>query len=389
MKILYIPDGKDGGTAVLEAPKVDVPAAKPSTPAPAAVAPVTAPTPEPEVQSDDPFELPKKAAAPAAKPADKPVAAKPTVDKYAGKLPKDLRDRLEVVEKEAETFKSRASELEKKIAEYESKGKDTSALTERLNAIEKERDTALAELRATKQEASPEFVKTYDAPLKQAAAAAKSKIEQLTITDTESGTTRPATWDDFVSLYSLPEGKFIEKCDELFGKASGYVQNWRLRLQELQEKKDSALEEERTKFKERTTQEIAQRAQFEERSKKLWEDTNKRLSESVADYKDDPEDSEAAEARKHALSVFDTKVNIQDEQTYIKQVTQNAHVRQKVGAYAVTKLKLSRANEKIAAMQKQIDDLKGSAPGNTQRAGGVEEKSEEDWGAGLVKAVGG
>lgn len=392
MKILRIPDG-DGGSAAatLEKPASTPAVVAPSPNAKPAAAPAATPPPEKEpvvdnTQSDDPFEIKKPVTA--AKPADKPAAtAKPEFDPTKA-APKELRTAYETTKAEAKALSDKVKDYERKIAEFDSKGKDSSALTERLNAIEKERDAALAELRAHKQEATPEFIKQYEEPLKQAAEDARREVLQLQVNNAD-GTTRNATWDDFVEIYSMPTGKAIEKADELFGKASNFVQGLRRDLLNMQAKKDRALQEEKAQFKERTTREIAQQAQKRDHVGKLWAETNKRLGESVADYKDDPEDTEAMEARKHALSVFDSKIEGADEQDFInKKINRDAHIRQRVGAYAVTKLKLSRANQEIESLKKQVEELKGSAPGKTNRPGGATvETSEDDWAKGLVEAV--
>jgi hypothetical protein len=54
----------------------------------------------------------------------------------------------------------------------------------------------------------------------------------------------------------------------------------------------------------------------------------------------------------------------------------------------VLKLQLTRAQEKITALQAQVEELKGTAPGKVKRPGGTETPGEdEDWGSSLKKAV--
>lgn len=387
-KFLFAPDG---GVALAPPPAAPAAPSKPATPipapAPSAPAAPASPAPEPPV-SDDPFELPNKPASAPVKPADNKIAPTPVdFDKLA---PKELRERVKQLNQEKETFSGEKARLESKIKELDSRGADTSALTTRLADIEKERDAALADLRAARQEASPEFKEKFDKPFNQAAERAKKQITELTVVaNPETGETRPATWADFAALYSLPVGKAIEQAQALFGNAAQFVLQQREKLLDLDTARATALEEEKAQFKERGAKEISDQAVKREGIVKLWQETNKRLAENVGDYKNDPTDTEASEARKHALSVFDESVKVTDDDSMQKKIIRDAHVRQRVGAYAVQKVLLSRQKEKIQKLEAQIAELKGVEPGNTQRPGGdaPTDDSNESWEAGLLKSV--
>jgi hypothetical protein len=375
-----------GGGTPAPAKPATAPAAAPSpSPAPAAVAPAAAPEPA----SDDPFAPPPKpaGAAPAAAPA-KPAA--PVVPDDIDKLaPKELRERYKATKAERDALTKAKTDLEAKIKQFESQGKDTTALTGRLAALEKERDAAYAELRAAKQEASPEFKEKYDKPFNTAAERARKQVLELQVANAEDGTNRPATWEDFSALYSLPVGKAIEQANTLFGTSAQFVLGLREKLLDLDSARQTALQEEREQFKQRTEKEIAGRTVEREKVESTWTETNTRLAESVADYKNDPEDTELNDARKHALTVFDSKINAADRQDFIqKKLLRDAHIRQRIGAFPVLKLQLTRAQEKITALQAQVDELKGTAPGKVKRPGGTETPGEdEDWGTSLKKAI--
>ena len=269
-------------------------------------------------------------------------------------------------------------------------------MTGRLTAIEKERDAALAELRAAKQEASLEFKEKYDKPFNAAAERARKQVTELSIVQKVDETTgnvtqeaRPATWEDFSALYSLPVGKAIDQAEALFGNKAQFVLGLREKLLDLDSARATALQEEREQFKAKNEKEIAGRTVERENVEKTWTETNTRLAESVADYKNDPEDTELNDARKHALGVFDSKINAADRQDFIqKKVLRDAHIRQRIGAFPVLKLQLTRAQEKITALEAQVKELKGTAPGGVNRPGGKETPGEEEpWGPGLIKAV--
>jgi hypothetical protein len=309
--------------------------------------------------------------------------------------PKELRERYKATKAERDALTKAKTDLEAKIKQFESQGKDTTALTGRLTAIEQERDAALAELRAAKQEASPEFKEKYDKPFNMAAERARKQVTELSIVQKvdETGNViqeaRPATWEDFSALYSLPVGKAIDQAEALFGNKAQFVLGLREKLLDLDSARATALQEEREQFKQRTEKEIADHSLWKSKMEKNWQDLNQRLSESNPDYKNDPEDTELNDARKHALTVFDSPIQASSKDEHDSK-TQNrlAHIRQRMGADAVHKVMLARKDEKIAALEAQVEELKGTAPGHVKRPGGTEVPGgEEDWGAGLTKAV--
>jgi hypothetical protein len=389
-RLLLAPD------AVMDAPPAAAPAApaKPAAAAPPAStlppssAPAAAPEPPP---SDDPFEPPKKpaTAAPAKPAGDKPADVKPAPVDFDTLAPKELRARVKQLNQENQTFNGTIKTLEAKIKELDGKGVDTTALTTRLQALEKERDGALAELRAARQEASPEFKEKYDKPFNQAADRAKNQITELSVvTNSDTGETRPATWADFVALYQLPVGKAIEQATSMFGASAQFVLGLREKLLDLDTARQNALQEEKAQFKERSAKEIAEQAVKRETVGKLWTETNQRLAQSDG-YKVDTTDAELAEAAKHAESVFDEPVKITDDASMQKKIIRDAHVKQKVIRDAVRGIIINRQKSEIEALKKQIEELKGTAPGDVQRGGGdaPAPADEGDWGQGLVKHV--
>lgn len=384
-RILFSPDGAVAIPAAGSATPKSTPS---STTPPASSAPPPAAS-APSVVDDDPFSPPKRPdSPPAAKPAANGAApVSPDIDKLA---PKELRERVKQLNAEKEAFGSEKSKLEAKIKEFESRGVDTSALTTRLTAIEKERDAALADLRAARQEASPEFIEKYDKPFNRTANSTKAKIEQLQVINPEDQSTRPATWADFTTLYGLPVGKAIEQANAMFGATAPFVINKLEQLRDLDDARANALQEEKAQFKERTAKDIAEQAKNREGVGKLWMDTNKRLSQSDS-YKVDPTDAELSEAAKHAETVFDSSINAADKDDFVKQkVLKDAHIKQKTIGYSVRGIIINRQKAEIETLKKQIDELKGTAPGGVQRAGGADAEkveNDEDWEAAAIREV--
>jgi hypothetical protein len=387
--ILLNTEGGGGAPApaATPAPSAPTPAAKPAVKpaAPAAAAPSTpAPAAKPaEPTSDDPFERPKSGSTP-----PKPAAPAAGDEDFEKLPPKDLRERVKQLNSESKAWKQKEQEFQAKIAAAEAKGKDTSVLTEQLDTLRKDHERVLGELRAIRQEASPEFKEKYDKPFNLAAERCKTQITELSVNNGD-GTQRAAKWEDFAEIYSLPTGKAIDRAEELFGaKAAQFILGWREKLLDMDSQRKLALDEERAKYKQKQTEEEARAVTERESVNKTWAETNKRLSETT--YAIDPTDKEALEARDHALKIFDAPVQHPDRQEFIKlKIAKDAHIRQKIGQLAVRTIQLEKANQKISELQATIDELRGSRPGNVQRSGGspAPTENDDDWASDLKKTV--
>lgn len=395
--------------ATIEPPKASptppaAPAAAPATPAPAA-APVVAPspapaTPPPDAGGDNPFEeLDAKFKAGGTVPAADPKspdqkkgepAPAPGKPATPGKqLPPDFRKELDRVKGELDTKTKAYSELETKIADYEKRGKDTSVLTERLTLLEKQMGEKDAEIRALKQEASPEFKAKYDVPFNRLADRAKGVVEAIQIEtknpETEEVTSRAATWNDFTKLYNLNEFLANKEAKKMFGDDGAAVaMRYYNELHRLDDDRRVALDEEKAKWKEKETTEQATSVQRQEQINKLWEQTNKDLSENEEDYHDSPEDKELEEARQKGYQIFDAPPKSMKEK-----IVKDAHIRQRVAAFAPMKLKLMRLTVERDELKKELEGMKADPPGKNRRPGGTPPAGEptESWEDGARKAV--
>ena len=159
--------------------------------------PAGTPPKEPTTPKPEPAAAPAKPAAAAAPPSPKPPEPKPG---DVQRTPKELRAELERTKAEFETHKATTAQLEAKIKDYEAKGKDTDALRALVESRDKELETIRGEIRALKQEASPEFKAKYDVPFNLAAKYAENVMKGIVKTDGA-----PADFDrDFVPLYRMP-----------------------------------------------------------------------------------------------------------------------------------------------------------------------------------------
>jgi hypothetical protein len=378
MKILLAPDPPAGnGTAAVAAPPAP---AKAPTPAPAAPAKPSAPP----SRSDDPFSsIDARAAKPKEKPAAPAVAPKPgeppAKAPEAPPAPADLKDprrlRSAFDLKSAEVERSRVAltELQSKLEAAEARGKDTTALTERIGTMEKEREALQSQLRAFKQEASPEFQAKYEKPFKDAADFAKQISESLEITEyNDAGDpvkTRQGTYDDFIQLYAMPINKASKLARKMYGEDAQTIINHLNELQRLDFNKKRGLEDERKNALANEEKEKAEAATRKETIAKLWRDTNQDIIDNHPDWQPAPDDKEGAEILKESYATVDK--GIHDRTLTLEQkIRYDANQRHRAALQPWFAHRLKQANETISELQTTIAEMKGSGPGKTQHPNG-------------------
>jgi len=391
-------------TAIAPAP----PAPPAPSPAPAPSVPRPAPSPAPSQPASDPFrELQGKVKlpdAPPKEPAKEPgkepskdpvkgavIPPKPAAsDPYAGKPPKELRQRLETLETELAGKTKAYTDLETKIAEYERKGVDTSVLTKRLEDMEKALEEREAKIRMLNVEETEDFKKAHIKPFEEAMAYAKQDLAHLTILDygeDEGGNKvvtgqHPATWADFVKLYRMPLNQAFKESKEMFGDASGAVMEHIRSMQRLDNIRANALNEAKENVGKVREQERAEALKQQEQEKtrrqqagELFRKVNQDLVESVEDYRDAPDEKELANLRNEGYKLWDWRPESLDQR-----ITKDAHIRQIVGAHAPLKMKVLRLEKKLADAMGELDGYKEKTP-SPKRPGGGDPPADDglDW----------
>lgn len=373
---------------------------------PAAVAPPPAPTatpPPPTPSADDDFaalsaaiktagqpQPPKKDEKP--KPAtDKPIPDKPEKGSWS-----EFKANYEKMKADLElTNKGKAdleSKLQKQIADYEARGKDTSALTERLDNLQKEMDRIQAENRALKQETDPTFKKQWDAPFEREANRAERDMEGINVlaqkVDKDTGevsteVVRAATYkDDFVRLYRLPRAAALTEARKMFGDQAEIVTDHLKTLWRLDDERTAALNEQREQWKTKAAEEESNRVKNQEVIAKAQERVRRELGDAIEEYHDPADDKELNEARLKGYAIFDAKPKSVDQA-----IVKHEHVRHRVAAYEPLRLKLIRANARIAELEAKVKDKVEPTPGAIKKPGGAPEKidSSDDFETGLRK----
>lgn len=310
-----------------------------------------APKATPKAQlAPEPVKEPQKEPA---KPSDPPKPADP----------KQLRERLAVVERERDDSTAQIAELKRKIIDFEKRGKDTTALSEQLAKEQKEKEELHAQIRALKRESSPEFKDRYEKPFSQHAEFAKRFVEQLTVIDEAGQPMRQAKWDDFIELYRLPYGKAYEAAKRLFGDAaSSVMQHWN-DLQKLDFQRSEALKEEQARWQEREKEDAAKQVQQREFIDKNWARLNKDISERHPEFfMDDPNDKDGNALLAEGFALVDAQPSSLEEH-----MLKDAHVRLQAAAFPRLVHRITKLQEQLEEKDAIIAELRGSAPGKTQR----------------------
>lgn len=304
-------------------------------------------------------------------PATAPAGTPPEGAAGGARAPAELRQELDRLKGELATKNQAHTDLQAKIAEFEARGKETTALAARLSDLEKQIADKDGEIRMLKHEVSPEFKKQYDEPFDEAAAFAQNFVESLTVLDGDE--TRQAKWDDFVKLWNMGNSQAITEAKAVFGDAAQIVLNHLFDLRKLDQKRSSALKSERANAASRAQEDEAKAVAQREQIDTAWKAVNKDLTEQVADYHDAPEDTEAAEARQKALAIYDAK-----PRTLRERIVRDAHVRQRAAAFGPLKLKILRLEKENADLKAQIAGEE--VPGKTLRTGGAPPAGkDESW----------
>lgn len=384
-------------------PTVTPPPAPTPTPAPS---PSPSPAPSPSV-SDNPFAeidkvfkdaghpgidlskekpgAPKEDPKPEPKPEPDPKV-KPEGEK---RKPENFRIELDRVKNELKSATDQRSALEKRIAEFEAKGKETAAMVARHEQLEKQIEALKAENRSIRFEASDEYKKDYEAPYNLSVGRAKLTVEKLNVLDEAGQPFRKGNFNDFVRLYQQyredPAGA-IERATTLFGQhGSQIIQRHIEDVDNRETSKGVRLAEEQEQWDAKSKADTARQVESREKIASAWATINKELHENTEEYHDPVDDSELSDLRQKGYQTFDAPI-----QTMQQKLVKDAHIRQRVAAFGPNQLTISRLKKKVGELEKELSEIRNPQAKNPKSPGGkTTAPAEEDWEEGLRKHMAG
>ena len=355
------------------------------------------PAPASEPPKQEGGDAKPSSAAPAASP--KPADTLPVEPR----TPKELREAHERAKTELGEKSKVIAALEAKIAENERKGLDVTALTKKLESREKEfsiiENELRGRLRALEFEASPEWVKQHKEPFDQSAGWLRDYVTKIAKVDGSA-----TNFDtDVVPLYALAKvslGQAKAKTIDVFGEVEGGEvfdsikdlvkidragqqalsverENWKT----TQEKQSQDKEAERVLNAEKTKEQAKQNSE-------LFQQIRQKVIESNPDYRDAPEEKEAAELRAKWRGFADNIPKTVEQQRIFF-----ANIREIVGAFGPQKLKIHNLTKQVADLKAQIEGLKPKPPGggdsrpSGEAAPAKGDETVDDWARGAKSAV--
>lgn len=267
------------------------------------------------------------------------------------------------MQKDRDESTSEQTRLKAKIAEYESRGADTTALSKQLAQEQKEKAELISQIRALKREASPEFKDKWDKPFDNSIAFAKQFTEQLAVLNEDMEPIRQASWDDFLGLYRLPYNKMISEAKKMFGDASAGVVQHITDLQKMEYQRGVALKSEQEQWQKNEEEERTRTAQQRDFVETNWIKVNKEIAERHPEfYMDDPKDPDGNKLLKEGFDLVDSR-----PATIQEKIIHDAHVRLKAASQPRLIYKMRRLQEELEDANSKIAELQGSKPGKVQK----------------------
>lgn len=277
-----------------------------------------------------------------------------------------------------EQYKGKLAGLEKELAEMKTGGIPEKAKNEYLTQIEQlqKRNTELEdEVRFTSFSKSKEFADKYQAPYEAAWKRAMSEMSEITLTDPASGQARPVTAEDLLTLVNLPLGKAREIADQAFGVFADDVMAHRKEIRQLFEAQSAALEEAKKTGAAREKQQAElrqkQMADMAQSVKKTWDESNESALKHP-DYgrfftpTDGDQDGNQRLAKGFELVDRAFQENPMDPSLTPEQrasiVKRHSVVRLRAAAFGRLTYLLKKAESETAALRKELEGIKGSAP---------------------------
>lgn len=297
----------------------------------------------------------------------------------------ELRHAYVSLKKELRAAKEEAEKI--KATPPEDPEKQT--LVETIEQTKKRVNDLEDELRYANYQRSDEYNTKYSQPIVNAFKAAYEDIGSMEIGEKrddvgdiiEKG--REATPEDFNILLRMNATEAAKTARALFGDTAPEVLHHRRKILDLKSQGDSALEEFKAKGSEREAQRLEVQTKQKAELKKLWDNTSREIAEKYGHFfKSVDGDEESNTLLKRGYAVTDyalSNPNIPPEQV----VKMHAMMRHKAAAFDSVvnryRKELQSSKERIAELEGEVDQYKGSEPGAGEPRGRNVESAASDF----------
>lgn len=296
---------------------------------------------------------------------------------------------LDEWKKTASDWKTKAETAEQELSRIKAGGpaEPPKDLVDRLKATEAKVKEYEDHLRFLDYQRHPEFVQKYQQPYEQAWKRATSELAEVAVTDPSTGAARPATAEDMLALVNLPLGKAREYANQIFGEFADDAMAHRKEIKSLFDAQQTALKEARengaARVKQEQEQTQAQRAQLTKFVTETWTEANRA---AVTDEKygkyftpiegDQQGNASLAKGFELADKAFGKNPNDPNLSEAERKdiIRMHAALRNRAAAFGRLRQWVEQRDNRIAELEKELEDYKKSEPGTTSTSKPAQDK---------------
>jgi len=268
-----------------------------------------------------------------------------------------------------EALKKEAAELREKVKSRgpsEDQVKELQTFKEQYESEYKRRQELEKELAQSAYERSPEFNEKHAGPFRNAYQNARNRISQFKVTDSE-GNSRQASPDDFDAIMQIGDDmQAATAARELFGDTVGpIVMMQREKVQELHGSMQKAIADAETNFTKHQQEQKVMSERKQAHLNKLWTTLNTGAAEKYPQlFKPVDGDEKGNELLQRGFELVD-KVFMDGQQMDPEETIKlHSQVRNRAAAFGRLVYQNRTMSEKIAALEKELNAFKDSAPKN-------------------------
>ena len=280
-------------------------------------------------------------------------------------------------------YKARALKAETELADVRKRAlpeDEWKKTQERLTNAEKRAQEYEDHLRYSDYSKSEEFQTKYQKPYEKAWAAMINNLGELTITDPQTNAVRPFEAKDMLALLNLRLPEARRMADELYGPLADDVMAHRKTIQELYDQQQAALEDAKKNGAEREKTRAAETAKHREKEMTVARDSFDQANKAVLEHPehgvnfkhvegDDELNTALDKGYAFAQQAFGEGLIMQPGLSLEQRATaakRHAALINRAAAYGRLHLENKRKAARIAKLEKELAEFRGSVPGGGQ-----------------------
>ena len=322
---------------------------------------------------------------PAKAPPDKPQGVSEFEPPQVAK-PNELRNYARKMAGRAQQAEQSISQLRAELNQLKSNPQqsvDTKALTEELASAKKRLEEYEGEIKATRYERSQEYKDKYLTPYQNALQSAQNEVKELLVTvpnpsDPENPQERPATSQDFDEVYSLPIGQAVKLAKAKFGDAASIVIQHVKAIKDASRAAITAVQSHQGQAEQYEQQSVAQKRMIEEGRNRMFTEALQGISQKHPDLFDVKDgDTEWNTALEKGRGMADLAFGDRSQLTPAQSTILDAHIFSRVSSYPAVLNAYRKSAARIAALEKEVSELRGSSPGKPSASAPKPETGDE------------